>query len=96
MTLPIQGISGLGGASPARPARSGGAGFGDVLQDALKQVDGMQQRADRSVENLATGRGGEVHDVILQATQADLAFRLMVEVRNKLVEGFQEVWRMPV
>ena len=44
----------------------------------------------------ASGDGGDVHEVMLKAIDADLSFRLLLEVRNRVLQGFQELWRTPL
>jgi flagellar hook-basal body complex protein FliE len=79
----------LGAASPQAGAADGT--FKNFLLDSIREVNAMQQEADRAVENLATG--GEVNPVeVLTAVQkADIAFRMMLQVRNKLVQAYEEV-----
>jgi flagellar hook-basal body complex protein FliE len=75
-------------------AALGGTGarpFQEVLLDSIEQVNALQQDAQRTVETLALG--GEVSPIeVLTAVQkADLAFRMMLQVRNKLVQAYQEL-----
>jgi len=81
-------------AGAAAPAE--GASFADVLADSLKQVNSLQREADASIETLATGGATSLHDTMLAVQKADLSFRLMMQVRNKIVEAYQEVLRMQV
>jgi flagellar hook-basal body complex protein FliE len=69
----------------------GSAPFKDFLLNSIQEVNSMQQEADQVVEKLVTG--GEVNPVeVLTAVQkADIAFRLMIQVRNKIVEAYKEV-----
>ena len=80
------------GAGPMAP-RPGGdaASFKDFLLESLDHVNSMQQDADRAVEQLLTG--GDVHaaEVLTAVQKADLSFRLMMQIRNKLVQAYQEV-----
>ena len=73
--------------STAKPDSS----FKDLLLDSIQEVNRMQQDADRAVEAMSTG--GEVNpaEVLTAVQKADLAFRMMMQVRNKLVEAYQEV-----
>jgi flagellar hook-basal body complex protein FliE len=81
-----------GGGEPA----VGGASFGQVLKDSLAQVNTLQHEADTAIQSLATGGQATLHDTMLAVQQADLSFRLMMQVRNKIVEAYQEVLRMAV
>ena len=75
---------------------SGGASFMDHLTSGIKQVDGMQKDADQMATNLASGKEQNIHETMLAATQAELSFNLMVQIRNRVLEAYQEVMRMPV
>jgi flagellar hook-basal body complex protein FliE len=84
---------------PATPASAGGTGapsFGAVLTDSLAQVNHLQNQADAAIQSLATGGSGTLHDTMLAVQKAELSFRLMMQVRNKIVEAYQEVLRMQV
>jgi flagellar hook-basal body complex protein FliE len=87
------GAAPLGG---ALAPEKGGVRFGELFERVLGEVDSLQKQADRAIEGLASGEVKDVHDVMLAFTKADLSFRLMLEVRNKLVEAYQEVARMQV
>ena len=78
------------------PNGAGGASFGEVLKDSLAQVNSLQHEADRAIQSLATGGSGTLHDTMLAIQKAELSFKLMMQVRNKIVEAYQEVLRMQV
>ena len=82
-------MSGVG----EQPA-TGAAGFGKVIQRFIQDTNTQQLQADRSVELLATGQSDSVHGTMLALTKADLSLRLFMEVRNKVIEAYQEVMRM--
>ena len=71
-------------------------GFGGVLQDSLQEVNRLQQEADQAITALATGEKVSVHDTMIAMEKADVSFRLMMEVRNKIVEAYQEILRTQV
>ncbi len=81
-----------------KPAGSAGAskGFGDVLKESLNEVNKMQLDADKSIEDLATGRSKNIHETMISMSKADIAFRMTMQVRNKVMEAYQEVMRMSV
>jgi len=81
---------------PAGAPAAGQASFGEVLKDSLKQVDQLQHEADGAIESLATGGTATLHDTMLAVQKAELSFKLMMQVRNKIVEAYQEVVRMSV
>jgi flagellar hook-basal body complex protein FliE len=69
-------------------------GFGDVLKDAVRQVDDLQANASVKVQELLAGQGGDVHSAMIAVEKADLSFQLMMQVRNKVVQAYQEISRM--
>lgn len=85
---------------PAAPAPPGAANestsFKNVLLDSIQQVNSMQQDANRAVEHLATGGEISPAEVFSAVQKADLAFRMMMQVRNKLVSAYQEVQNIRV
>ena len=88
---------------PQRPAegRSAqpegeGPNFGDVLKKAIAEVNGLEKEADRQVVELATGRAANVHEAMLALQKADISFRLLMEIRDKLISAYQEIMRLPV
>ena len=79
----------------ATPA-AGGASFGAVLKDSIAQVNALQREADGAIQALATGATGTLHDTMIAIQKAELSFKLMMQVRNKIVEAYQEILRMQV
>jgi flagellar hook-basal body complex protein FliE len=75
----------------AGPAQTEGGTFKDFLLDSIRQVNTMQQQADQSVENLFTGGDANPAEVLSAVQKADLAFHMMMQVRNKLVQIYQDV-----
>ena len=71
------------------------SGFADKLADALNQVNSMQASAEKTVEGALQGET-EVHQAIMAMQKSDLSFQLMMQVRNKLVEAYQEVMRIQI
>lgn len=80
-------------ASPARKSASE-SGFGDVLKNAVRQVDDLQTDASAKVAELLSGQGGDIHNAMIALEKADLTFQLMMQVRNKVVQAYQEISRM--
>lgn len=82
--------------------KSGGSGvegaqsFADTLKTAIGSVNESQKTADKAMQNLATGKTDNVADVMIAAEQAELALKLMVQVRNKIVDAYQEIMKMQV
>jgi flagellar hook-basal body complex protein FliE len=78
---------------PKGPAEPGKA-FGDFLKDALGEVNKMQVEAEHAVEDLASGKTEDIARVMLAVAKADLAFETMMQIRNKLLDAYQEMMRM--
>jgi flagellar hook-basal body complex protein FliE len=70
---------------------TGGASFKNMLLDSIKQVNTMQQDADHAVENLFTGGDVDPAEVLTAVQKADIAFRMMMQIRNKLTAAIQEI-----
>ena len=80
----------------ARAAKDAdGAGFGEAMTNALSGLESSQQGADAQANALANG-AGNLHETALALEKADVAMRLAVRVRNKLVDAYNEVMRMPL
>jgi flagellar hook-basal body complex protein FliE len=92
---PITGLSLTPPAAPTlsgqQPAATGGQPFKNILLEALNQVNTMQTQANEAVQQLVTG--GEVNpaEVLTTLQKADISFRMMLQIRNKLVQAYQEV-----
>lgn len=70
--------------------------FMDHLEEGIKTVNDAQKFSDKKSVNLATGKEKNIHETMLAASQAELSFNLMVQIRNKAIEAYQEIMRMPV
>ena len=70
--------------------------FNSVLKKFVEDVDSLQNNALESVEKLTTGEITDVHDVMIAVEEANTAMEFMLEIRNKIVEAYQEIMRMPV
>ena len=70
--------------------------FANFLESAVAEVDGKLKAADAEKTKLFTGETNNLHQAMISMQEASVAFSLMVEVRNKLVESYQEIMRMQV
>ncbi len=100
--LSIHGV-GAGPVSPVNqpgaagaPGTSAGKTFNDVLLDSLNEVNRLQQEAAQGVEKVATGETTNLAEVFSAVRKADVAFSMLMEMRNKLVEAYQEIQQMRV
>jgi flagellar hook-basal body complex protein FliE len=82
---------GLGAAPSAQSSD-----FSVWLQQQINAVNSQIQAAETQVTQLATGQSENLHQVMLSLEKAKLSFELMLQVRNKLLEGYQEVMRMQI
>ena len=84
--------------SPQSPsaAEKGDASFSKTLKDAMNNVNELQKTSDVEMQKLATGKSQNIHDVMIAAEKADIAFKLMVQMRNKIIEAYQDVMKMQV
>ena len=94
---PNGGISNTG-AAPQKPQQQG-SGFADTINAAKAQVsnvDELQQASDVSIKDLLSGKNQDVTSVVSQVAKADMSFKLLVGVRNKLVEAYKETMNMQI
>jgi len=71
-------------------------GFGETLGKAVNSVNQAQVDADTAITRLAAGEPVDLHQVMIAMEKADIATQLATEVRNKLIEAYQEIMRMQV
>ena len=77
-------------------AEEEGASFANTLTESLDKVNDMQKEADKAIEDVATGKTRNIHETMIAVNKAGLAFRLTMQVRNKIVEAYQEVRRTQI
>ncbi len=75
---------------------SGDKSFADTLKNAISEVNQMQQVSNKKMQELAVGKTDNVADVMITAEKADIAMRVMVQVRNKVIDAYNEIMRMQV
>ena len=86
--------------SPAQGAQtpvlagSEAGGFGDLLKQALQDVNQVSAQAEAEARNLMTGQGADMHTAMLAVQKAELNFQMMMAVRSKLIDAYREVMRM--
>lgn len=71
-------------------------GFADMLADAVSQTNEAQLDADKAAVALQTGKAENLHEVMLSMEEADISMRLLVQMRNKALDAYQEIMRMQV
>jgi flagellar hook-basal body complex protein FliE len=75
---------------------TGGAPFASFIDRLLASASQSRQQSEQAIHDLALGRTDSMHEVMLQVAQADLSFRMILEVRNKLIEAYQEIMKMQI
>lgn len=97
--LPMLDIAPVRPAAPpiqaGAPTQAPGA-FGDVLSKLVSEVDSTRQAAAAETRKVLLGQSDSLHGAMLALQESSIALSMMVEVRNKLVESYQELMRMPV
>ncbi|MBY0504934.1 MAG: flagellar hook-basal body complex protein FliE [Bryobacteraceae bacterium] len=84
----------IGAAKPASEAGNEESAFGGILKQAIQQVTGAAQQADESLNSFLRGESEEVHKVALDAQRAEISMEMFLQMRNKVVQAYQEVMRM--
>ena len=90
---PLPKIS-LGTGAPVGTAPT--EGFGQMLDGLVATVDAKQSAAQAATRKVLLGDSDQLHQSVIAMQEASVAFTMMVEVRNKLVESYQELMRMQV
>lgn len=70
--------------------------FSATLKDAVNRVNDLQKASDVKMQELATGKTKDIAEVMITAERADIALKLMVQVRNKIIDAYQEIMKMQV
>ena len=92
-------LGSLGGVSGNQLNRSLGAGkvqqsFKDILFESIDKVDQLQHEAETAMDRLATGKTNQITEVLMAAQKADLAFKTLMQIRNRLMTAYQEINQM--
>jgi flagellar hook-basal body complex protein FliE len=91
----IQNIPLPGSTSPAGGGTAGGAAFSSILQQSIQNVSHLQTDADTSINQFLSGENDDPHTMMLSVQRSSLAFDMFVQVRNKVVQAYQEVMKIP-
>ncbi len=97
----VGGIDGAGGVQPTQPSapgkpQTGGPDFKDLLSDSIREIEQLQAQADQAIDGLVTGAVTNVSQAMLAIERADMAFRTMMEIRNKILAAYEEINRIPL
>jgi flagellar hook-basal body complex protein FliE len=81
-------------ATPAAHSPRNDGGFGSTLTSAIEQVEQVHTDAQQQITDLLQGNRQDVHNVMIAVEKADVAFQLMMQVRTKIVNAYQEISRL--
>ncbi|HET6489520.1 MAG TPA: flagellar hook-basal body complex protein FliE [Syntrophales bacterium] len=70
--------------------------FGDMLKQAVTEINQLQNNADKAITGVQLGQSGSIHEAMIALEKADISFRAMMQVRNKILDAYQEIMRMQV
>lgn len=98
------GVGGVGSPGPLvggggfRPENGGGPNksFGDVLTQAIERADNTVVNANNAIQDLAAGKEVSSHEVMIKLEEANLALQWTIQLRNRALEAYQEIIRMPL
>ena len=76
--------------------QSGYKSFGELLADAVANVNGLQEEANKAIQKLASGKSKNIEETMMAVEKAELAFKMMNQIRLKVVEAYREVMRMQI
>ncbi len=71
-------------------------GFTETLKNVIDETNKMQVKADNAAQKLNTGESKNLHEVMIAMEKADISMRLLVQMRNKIVDAYKEIMRMSV
>jgi flagellar hook-basal body complex protein FliE len=91
------------GNGPDAPGTTAAAGsdekktdFADAVKSMVSKVDDLQQSSDTSIQDLLSGESEDIASVVSAVAKADMSFKLLVGVRNKLIEAYKQTMSMPL
>lgn len=67
-----------------------------MLKESVEKVNSLQKQADAAIDDLVVGNSKDIVQTMIMMEKADTSFRLMVQVRNKIIQAYEEVMRMQV
>jgi flagellar hook-basal body complex protein FliE len=74
----------------------GTPGFGEFLKGAISAVNEVQKESDLQVQKLMAGESQDLHETLIAVQKADLTFQMMMQVRSKILQAYNEIMRMPM
>ena len=77
-------------------SKSNGGSFADMLKKSVEKVNTLQNQADVAINDLVLGNSKDITKTMVMVEKADISFRLMMQVRNKIIQAYEEIMRTQV
>lgn len=84
----------LNSQKPATEPQNQGKPFSDQLKDAIADINKLQVNADEKIAEVQLGNTANIHEAVVALEKADISFRAMMQVRNKIMDAYQEIMRI--
>jgi flagellar hook-basal body complex protein FliE len=94
--MKIDSVNTQGMLDQLKGSQKGDSSFLDTLKDSIKREGELEKEADKEVEKLAKMESDDVSSTMMAIEKADLTFQLMMQVRNKIIDAYQEIMRLQV
>ncbi len=99
--MAIQGISSINGVITTTPLKgvseaTSEVNFKDLLMDALDNVNALEQESNKITEDFIAGKTDNIHSVLIASSKASISLSFVTEVRNKVLDAYQEIMRMQI
>ena len=91
----VPGVTSIGAPAAPKAEGAGAPGFGESLSRLVNAVDSTSESANTAIDQMLDG-SGDVHTAMIALQRSELALQLTVQVRNKLVQAYQDIMKMPV
>jgi len=97
----VQGLSSVNQGFPVQNTQTGNkaenkTSFKDMLMDAIMNVSNLEKEADRITEDFIAGRTDSIHSVLIAAEKASISLDMVIEVRDKMLDAYNEIMRMQI
>ena len=90
----LEALTQTGSNTAARPVQSPES-FGELLRRSLNEVNQLKLEADEAINSLAAGKQKDIHQTMIDMEKADVAFQLLMQLRNKIISAYETLMRMP-
>jgi len=93
VNLRIDGLGQVPGGNTEKIKQKGPAGFGRIIEENLNKIKTLEKDSDQSITDLLTGKA-EIQDTMIALQKVDISMRLLLTIRNKVIEAYREIMRM--